>query len=105
MSQTKAVALTTWDNPYNPIDDFSSWFAFEVEQGYDSSGLLARVARTSNLLSDEENNQEIERAIDEIVTNDPICLYRKIKEGEKPDQKQIAIYKSTMKQFDEAHNN
>ena len=99
---TKAVALTTWDNPYNPIDDFSSWFAFEVEQGYNSSGLLARYARTSDLLSDEENNEEVERAINEIVQNDPICLYRKIKEGEKPDPKQISIYLNTMKRYEQA---
>lgn len=99
---SKAVALTTWDNPYNPIDDFESWFSFEVEQGYNTSGLLARVARTSPMLSDEENNDEVNRAIDEILKNDPICLYRKIKEGEKPDPKQITIYKQTMKQFETA---
>lgn len=97
---TKAVALTTWDNPFNPLDDFDSWFGFEVEHGYNSSGLLARFARTSSLLSDEENQIEINRAIDEILQNDPTCFYRKIKEGEKPDPKQIEIYKQTMKQFD-----
>lgn len=96
----KAIALTTFDNPYNPIDDFSSWFSFEVEKGYNSCGLLARFARTSPLLSDEENNSEVERAIDEIIKNDPVCMYRKIKEGEKPDQKMISIYSNVMKQFD-----
>ena len=99
---SKAVALTTWDNPYNPIDDFESWFSYEVEKGYNTSGLLARVARTSDLLSDEENNDEVNRAIDEILQNDPTCFYRKIKEGEKPDPKQIEIYKQVMKQFETA---
>lgn len=97
----KAVALTTWDNPYNPIDDFASWFGFEVEKGYDSSGLLARFARTSSLLSDEENDQEVNRAIDEILANDPTGMYRKIKEGETPDPEQIKIYKKVMKQIEE----
>ena len=95
-TERKAVALTTWDNPFNPIDDFESWFSFEVEQGYDSSGLLARVARTSPLMSDEENNDEVERAIDDILKNDPTCFYRKIKEGEKPDPKQIEIFKKVI---------
>lgn len=99
-STTKAVALTTWDNPYNPFDDFASWFAFEVGKGYDSSGLLARFARTSSLLSDEENNEEVNRAIDEILAIDPTGQYRKIKEGEKPDPKQIAVYKRVMKQYE-----
>lgn len=100
LSSSKAIALTTMDNPYNPLDDFSSWFSYEVEKGYNSCGLLARVARTSNMLSDEENNAEVERAIDEIIENDPVCMYRKIKEGEKPNPEMISIYSQTMKQFE-----
>lgn len=97
----KAIALTTFDNPFNPIDDFDSWFSFEVENGYNTNGYLARFARTSDLLSDEENRAEIERAIDEAIETDPTCLYRKIEEGEKPDPKMIAIYKEVMKQIEE----
>lgn len=100
VNDSKAVALTTIDNPYNPIDDFDSWFSFEVEKGYDSCGLLARFARTSHLLSDEENKAEVERAIDEIIENDPVCMYRKIKEGDKPNPKMISIYSNVMKQFE-----
>lgn len=100
-TKKKAVALTTFDNPYNPIDDFESWFSFEVENGYNTNGYLALFARTSNSLSDEENDAEIERAIDEAIKTDPTCLYRKIEEGEKPDPKMIAIYKETMKRIEE----
>ena len=46
--------------------------------GYDSSGRLARFAKTSDSLSDEENNEEIERAIDEIVKNDFENVYFKV---------------------------
>ena len=95
----KAVALTTFDNPHNPIDDFEAWFRFEVENGYNTSGELAREAHTSHMLSDEENRAEVERAIDTIIQNDPICIYRKIEEGEKPDPEMIAIYKQTMEKF------
>lgn len=73
-------ALTTVDNPYNPFEQFTSWFLFDEEKGYHSSAYLGRIARTSDQLSDEENNQEIERAIDEIIKYDFTNTYRKVKE-------------------------
>ena len=73
-------ALTTVDNPYNPFEQFISWFLFDEEKGYHSCAYLGRIARTSDQLSDEENNQEIERAIDEIIKYDFTNTYRKVKE-------------------------
>ncbi len=73
-------ALTTVDNPYNPFEQFLSWFLFDEEKGYHSCAYLGRIARTSDQLSDEENNQEIERAIDEIIKYDFTNTYRKVKE-------------------------
>ena len=73
------VALTTIDNPYNPLDDFVNWFMFDINQGYNSCSYLARIARTSNDLTDEENEREIERAIDEIIKYDFMNIYLKIK--------------------------
>lgn len=72
--------LTTIDNPYNPLDveQFTSWFLFDEEKGYHSTAYLGRVARTSDQLSDEENETEIERAIDEIIKYDPLNIYRKV---------------------------
>ncbi len=74
-------ALTTVDNPYNPFEQFTSWFLFDEEKGYHSCAYLGRIARTSDQLSDEENNQEIERAIDEIIKYDFTNTYRKVKEN------------------------
>lgn len=76
-------ALTTVDNPFNPFDDFTSWFLFDQEKGYNTCGLLARFAKTSDQFSDEEDDLEIERAIDEILSIDCLGLYEKIKKGDK----------------------
>ena len=76
----RRCALTTVDNPYNPFEQFLSWFLFDEEKGYHSCAYLGRIARTSDQLSDEENNQEIERAIDEIIKYDFTNTYRKVKE-------------------------
>ena len=71
-------ALTTFDNPYNPITEFDKWFQYDEDDDYHSSGYLARIARTSNQMSDEENDMEIERAIDEIIDIDPFGIYTKV---------------------------
>lgn len=72
-------ALTTFDNPYDPFEQFSDWFLFEVEKGYNSCAYLARIAKTSDQFSDEENDHEIERAIDEIIKYDFMNIYKKVK--------------------------
>ena len=74
--------LTTIDNPYNPFDNFQSWFLFDCEKGYNSCAYLARIARTSDAFSDAENRQEIERAIDEIVKFDFQNIYKKVSEDD-----------------------
>ena len=71
--------LTTVDNPFDPIDQFDQWLIFDLDKGYNSCAYLDRIARTSDALSDEENEQEIERAIDEIIKYDFMNIYRKVK--------------------------
>jgi hypothetical protein len=72
-------ALTTTDNPYDPIDDFVQWYLFDEQKGYHSTSYLGRIARTSEQLSDEENFEETERAIDEILKYDILSIYKKVK--------------------------
>lgn len=71
--------LTTTDNPYDPCEQFEQWYQYDVDHGYNSSGLLMRLAETSSQFTDNENAYEIERAIDKIVANDPLNIYKKLK--------------------------
>lgn len=77
MVERKAM-ITTYDNPYDPFDQFKQWFLYDVGKGYNSSAYLARIARTSDALSDQENNEIIENAIDEIVKYDLFNIYKKV---------------------------
>lgn len=72
-------AITTVDNPYDPFDQFSSWFTYDVLAGHNTCDRLARVAYVTDLLSESEYDSEIERAIDSIIANDPENKYRKVK--------------------------
>ena len=65
---SKQFALTTSDNPFNPITQFDEWFEYDEEKGYHTCAYLARIAATSPQLSDIDNDLEIERAIDEICS-------------------------------------
>ena len=71
-------ALTTFDNPFNPFENFDEWFAFDVQHGYNTCGKLMRIANVENDMSEVEYNNEIERAIDEIIQYDFVELYRKV---------------------------
>ena len=71
-------AITTFDNPYDPFEDFTSWFLFDEEKGYHTTAYLGRIARTSDELSDEENDIEVERAIDEMIKYDFQNIYKKV---------------------------
>ena len=77
--------MTTFDNPYNPFEQFNSWFLFDIEKGYNSCAYLARIAKTSEQFSEEENDKEIERAIDEIIRYDFLNIYKKVKRNAKQD--------------------
>lgn len=75
-------ALTTFDNPFNPFDQFTSWLMYDAEKGYNTCAYLARFARTSDQLTETENDEEIERAIDEIIKYDYRNIYKKVTQAD-----------------------
>ena len=74
----RKCALTTVDNPYNPFEQFTSWLLYDEEKGYHTCAYLGRIARTSIQLTEDENDLEVERAIDEIIKYDFRNIYRKV---------------------------
>jgi hypothetical protein len=70
--------LTTVDNPFNPVTQFNEWHAWDLAQGHDTLGLLGRVVVTSDDLSEADEAQAVEYAIDEIVRENVSGLHRKV---------------------------
>lgn len=74
------VALTTTDNPFDPLDDFNSWYDYDMFVGkHNTCGYLDRVSHYSDDMTEKEKTEELERAIDEIMEINPLNIYRKIK--------------------------
>ena len=69
--------LTTFDNPYDPFDQFTLWLMFDKEQGYNTCEYLARIVSFSEDMTEKEMNDEIDRAMDFIIDNDFLNIYKK----------------------------
>ena len=74
----RKVNITTIDNPFDPFDDFTSWFNYDVENGYYTCSKLARLTNVTDDMSSIEEEVEIERAIDRLIEIDPLDIYKKV---------------------------
>ena len=74
----RQISITTIDNPFNPLDDFESWFMFDIEKGYYTCSKLARLSKMSDDMTEKEEFEEIERVIDRLIEIDPLDIYKKV---------------------------
>ena len=74
----RQVHISTIDNPYDPFDDFTSWFMFDIEKGYYTSSKLARLSKSTDDMTELEELEENERVIDRLIEIDPLDIYIKI---------------------------
>jgi hypothetical protein len=70
--------LTTTDNPFNPFTHFDEWRSYDEVIGHNTLAFLARIVITSDELSEADESAAIEDAIDEIVKENVLGLYRKV---------------------------
>lgn len=70
--------LTTTDNPFDPFTQFDEWNAYDESKGYNTCSYLARIAKTSDNLSQQDEDEAIESAIDEIVKLNILGIYKKV---------------------------
>lgn len=77
--------LTTFDNPFDPFEQFTSWFLFDVEKGYNTCSYLARILDLPDDLSEQEIAEETEKAIDNIIKYDFLNIYKKVRRNSDSD--------------------
>ena len=78
INESLDIMLTTIDNPYNPHTHWTEWYLFDIEHGYDTCGLLARLLPDDSKLTDQEKELLLNQTIDEIVNNFPVNIYIKV---------------------------
>lgn len=71
----KPVMISTIDNPFNPFTHWEEWCSFDISHGHNSWEKVARLGQTSDLLSDEENQQIVRNAIFRLIELDPVGEY------------------------------
>ena len=70
--------LTTIDNPFNPFTQFDEWYRYDLGMHYGTCGYLARIAKITQNMTDEEEEEEINRAMDEICEVNPLGIHKKV---------------------------
>lgn len=71
--------ITTFDNPFDPFEQFEDWRRFDEEKGYNSCSRIARLAEFSDDMTQKEIDEETERAIDTLIEIDFLNIYEKRK--------------------------
>lgn len=70
-------ALSTYDNPYSPFDEFELWFKTDMLLGHNCCQLLSETANENFIQSEIINEKDSLDAIDYIVKQNPL-IYRKV---------------------------
>ena len=78
MAKRRYTALSTKDNPFNPLTDFDRWYAYDISRGRDTSGYQARIVVTSDELPPSFYDSAVEAGIDEILAMNPDSDYIKV---------------------------
>lgn len=73
------VMLSLVSNPYDPFEQYDLWLKFDRHEGFDTQGLLARAVSLSDSMSQPDQDQAVEDAIDSIVANPSFGgMYKKV---------------------------
>jgi len=75
-----ASRLTTSDNPFDPFTEYRQWSQWDQAAGYNTESYLARIVVTSDELSEADQDDAIESAIDEILEENVLGIYKRVAE-------------------------
>jgi hypothetical protein len=81
-SEIPEYMLTTYDNPFDPFTQWDQWYAFDMQMGYHTPGLLARISKSSIDLSPIDEYLAVQDAVEEIVRENVSGMHRKVKRGD-----------------------
>ena len=74
----RKYALTTVDNPYDRNENFEMWFLWDVNHGYNTVDLEIQQANLTYDMTEDEENEAIDNAINKIMSNALFSIYKRI---------------------------
>lgn len=85
----RACMLTTVDNPFDPFENFDEWYKIDMQFGYNTCALLARLVPQANSLPESYNESIKEEVIDRWCRMFPLTYKKIVREVEEPDDEAI----------------
>ncbi len=76
----KYYMLTTYDNAFDPFNEFEQWYNFDCRKGYNTCEKVYTNGNFREDLTSIEEAKEQNKAIDEVLKNDFQNLYRRVTE-------------------------
>lgn len=70
------VMLTTFDNPYNPFQDFEKWFAYDSRKGYNTLSYLDRLCPFDPDEPESFADSSYENAMNSIIRFEPQTYHK-----------------------------
>ena len=77
----KECMLTTFDNPWNPFEDFDKWLAFDMNQGYNTLQYLDRLCPHSSEQLGDFQDKAYDEAMNAIIRFEPLTYHKVWGEG------------------------
>lgn len=74
----KQSMITTFDNPFDPFEQFHEWYSFDKEHDYDSSEKVMRLANIADDMPEIVQIRAINSAIDRLIALDFANIYTKV---------------------------
>ena len=85
------VAITTFDNPNDPFEQFNDWLLCDNDLGYGTPGYLARTSDLIRELTGEDDEDTLtEMAIDDMIKNDFLNIYKKVYRNDSKRKREVA---------------
>jgi hypothetical protein len=72
--------LSTSDNPWNPWTQWDQWYAWDLQAGYHTLAYLARIMKSSDEISQPDQDLAYDHAVEEILEYNVTGNYIKVPE-------------------------
>lgn len=73
--------VTTIDNPFDPFTQPDEWYNFDTTYGYNTYSTLVRLANFDSDMTEEEENEAYEFAMNKLLRIHPMYIKVKNKDG------------------------